>query len=127
MAPYWGGLGDLWAVVSHSCLLSRKENDLVHLSKWSTRTMRNREQDIHAILNSFEEEFAQNVVVADEPMTDVPAFGVRQHQSPYVPTKVKWARSDSKIISYQIDSGATHRPARFCDPLLIDRLRTHRT
>ena len=122
LAPYWDGFGDLWAITSHSCLLSQRAGHRVHLSKWSTKSMRDRETEIRDIIESLDDGYTQNVVVTNERLTTSARYGVREHHESYVPTKVRWARNDGRIISYQIETSASHRPDRFCDPWLIEDL-----
>ena len=122
VAPYWDGFGDLWAVTSHCCLRSRREGRTVYLSKWSTKSMLDREKDIRDILKSLDDSYTENVVVTTERFTMSSRFSVRDHHDSYVPTKVRWARSDSRIISYQIETPTKHRPDRFCHPRLIEGL-----
>jgi len=122
VAPYWNGFGDLWAITSHCCLLSQREGQTVYLSKWSTKSMLDREEEIRDILRNLADSYVENVVVTSERFTMRSRFSVRDHHDPYVPTKVKWARNDSRIISYQIDTSTQHRPDRFCDPWLIEDL-----
>ncbi len=122
VAPYWNGFGDLWAITSHCCLLSRREGQTVYLSKWSTKCMLDREEEIRDILRNLDESYTQNVVVTSERFTMGSRFSAGDHHDPYVPTKVKWARNDSRIISYQVETSTQHRPDRFCDPWLIEEL-----
>ena len=125
VAPYWDGFGDLWAVTSHCCLWSQRAGQAVYLSRWSTKSMRNREQEVRGILNNLEEEYTRNVVVTDERVKTGLRFSVRDHHEPYVPTRTRWVQNDGRIISYQITTPTKHRPARFCDPTLIKRLGDH--
>jgi len=84
--------------------------------------MLDREEEIRDILRNVADSYVENVVVTSERFTMTSRFSVRDHHDPYVPTKVKWARNDSRIISYQIDTSTQHRPDRFCDPWLIEDL-----
>ena len=122
VAPYWNGFGDLWALTSYCCLLSQREGQTVYLSKWSTKTMLDREQEIRDILRSLDDSYTQNVVVTPERFTLSSRFSVRDHHDLYVPTKVRWTRNASRIISYQLETSTPHRPDRFCEPRLIEDL-----
>jgi hypothetical protein len=122
VAPYWNGFGDLWAITSYCCLLSRREGQTVYLSKWSTKSMLDREQEIREILRSLDDRYTQNVMVTTERFTMSSRFSVRDHHDLYVPAKVRWARNDSRIISYQLETPTKHRPDRFCHPRLIEGL-----
>ncbi len=122
VAPYWDGFGDLWAVTSHCCLRSRREGQTVYLSKWSTKSMLDREKDIRDILRNLDDSYTENVVVTTERFTMNSRFSVRDHHDLYVPTKARWVRRDSRIISSQIETPTTHRPDRFCHPRLIEDL-----
>jgi hypothetical protein len=123
LAPYWDGFGDLWAITSYSCLLSQRVEHPVHLSKWSVKSMWDRETEIRDILGNLDDGYAENVMVTAERFSTNSRFSVAYHHEPYVPTKVKWARNDGRIISYQVETSTTHRPDRFCDPWFIDDLR----
>jgi hypothetical protein len=122
VAPYWNGFGDLWAVASHCCLLSQREGQTVYLSKWSTKSMLDREKEIRDILGNLDDSYTQNVVVTTEHFASSSRFSVREHREPYVPTKVRWAPNNSRIISYQLETPTKHRPDRFCHPRLIKGL-----
>lgn len=94
----------------------------MYLSKWSTKSMLDREKDIRDILRSLDDSYTENVVVTNERFTMSSRFSVRDHYDSYVPTKVRWARSDSRIISFQVKTPTKHRPDRFCHPKLIEGL-----
>jgi hypothetical protein len=122
LTPYWDGFGDLWAITSYSCLLSRRAGRPVHLSKWSTKSMMDREDEITDILANLDDGYTRNVVVTSEHFATSARFSVRDHHDAYVPTKVRWAQHDSGVISYQLETSTSHRPGRFCDPHLIEDL-----
>ena len=122
VAPYWNGFGDLWAITSYCCLLSQREGQTVYLSKWSAKSMLDRGKEITDILGSLDDSYTKNVVVTTEHFTSSSRFSVRDHHDSYVPTKVRWAPNDSRIISYQLKALTKHRPDRFCHPRLIEGL-----
>jgi Glycosyltransferase family 9 (heptosyltransferase) len=122
LAPYWDGFGDLWAITSYSCLLSQRAGRPVHLSKWSTKSMMDREDEIRDILANLDDGYTKDVVVTTERFATSSRFSVRDHHDSYVPTKVKWVQHDSGVISYQLETSTSHRPGRFCNPWLIEDL-----
>jgi hypothetical protein len=122
VAPYWNGFGDLWAITSYCCLLSQREGETVYLSKWSTKSMLDREKEIRDVLESLDDSYTQNVLVTTEHFASSPRFSVRDHREPYVSTKVRWGPNNSRIISYQLETLAKHRSDRLCHPRLIKGL-----
>jgi hypothetical protein len=124
VAPYWNGFGDLWAVASHCCLLAQREHRPVQLSKWSSKADWDRGQELRQILACFDPKQTRGVELCDERCDDEARFGVREHLEPYVQTGRRWAPSRSRVIAYQIHTHTTHLPDRFCDPGLMDRLRS---
>ena len=94
----------------------------MHLSKWSTKSMMDREGEIRDILANLDDDYTRDVVVTTERFAAGSRFSVRDHHDSYVPTKVRWAQHETGVISYQLETSTSHRPGRFCNPWLIEDL-----